>query len=106
MNFLLLQEDYRAKKSPGRPPKLSKRDKIAIIKRMSNGKRTLGELTRDTQIKVLKNTLSRIVNSSKVLKYKKRKLQPRMTKMHQQNRLDWAKDHMSEVRIRKSNIFR
>ena len=47
MNFLLLQEDYGAKKSLGRPPKLFKRDKRAIIKRMSNGKTTSGKLTRN-----------------------------------------------------------
>ena len=62
---------------------------------MSNGKTTLSELIRDPQMKVSKSTLSRIVNSSKVLKYKKRKPQSRMTKTVQQNRLDWAKNHMS-----------
>ena len=95
-NFLRLQENYGTKKPPGRPPNLPKRDKTAIIKRVNNEKITFGELTtRDPQIKVSKSTLSRIVNSSKVLKHKKRKPQPRMTKTPQQNRLDWAKDRMS-----------
>ena len=62
---------------------------------MSNGKTTLGELTRYPQIKVSKSTLFSIVSSYKALKYKKRKPQPRMTKTHQQNHLNWAKDHMS-----------
>ena len=55
-NFLRLQEDYGANKSPGRPSKLSKKDKRAIIKRMSDGKTTLSKLTRDPQMKASKST--------------------------------------------------
>ena len=66
---------------------------------MSNEKTFLGELTRDPLIKVLKSTLSRILNSYKVLKYKKRKPQPRMTNTHQQNRLNWASWHILEAKI-------
>ena len=73
---------------------------------MSNGKTFLGELTKDLQIKVSKSTLSRIVNSYKALKYKKIKSQPRMTKTHQQNRLNWTFWHVLEARIWKNNIFR
>ena len=62
---------------------------------MSNGKTNLGELTRNPQIQVSKSTLSRIVNIYNVLKYEKRKPQSPMTKNHQQNRLDWEKDHIS-----------
>ena len=63
LNFLRLQEDYGAKKSPRRLSKLSKREKRDIIKRISNSKTTLGEFTRDPPIKMSKRALSRIVNS-------------------------------------------
>ena len=99
LNFLQLQEDYGAKKSSGRLSKLSKRDKRAIIKKMSNVKTFLCELTKDPQIKVSKSTMSRIINSYKALKYKKRKPQPRMTNTHQQNRLNCASWHVLEGRI-------
>lgn len=39
--FLLLQEDYGQKKSPGHSPKLSIKTKRNIIKRLRNGKAML-----------------------------------------------------------------
>lgn len=62
---------------------------------MGNGKTTLNELSRDSLIAVSKNTLPIVVNSSKMLRYKERKLQPYMTKIYQQNRQNQTRDHMS-----------
>ena len=53
LNFFRLKEGYGIRKFQGRPPKLSKR-KRAIIKRLSNGRRTLDEHMRDPAITVSK----------------------------------------------------
>ena len=48
-----------------------KGEKIVIVKTLSDEKTNLGELTRDPVRAVSKSTLSKIVNSCKVLKCKK-----------------------------------
>lgn len=55
----------------------------------------MDKFSSDPLIAVPKSTLSSLIKSSKMMKYKNRNPQPRMTKMHHQNHLDLAKDHMS-----------
>lgn len=63
-DFIQLQEEYGAKKSPGRPAKMSKKVKRAIIKRLSDGEITLGEIVRDPLIALAKGTLYTVAKSS------------------------------------------
>lgn len=81
-NFLKHGHDYGKKKSPGRPRKLSSRQERTIIRQLSAGGTSLGKLAKEPNINVHKSTLSRMVQRSRLLSYRRKKKQPRLTEYH------------------------
>lgn len=93
------------RKSVGSLPKLFKRGKKATIHNIKlRRKKTLGELSRDSLITDTKNIFSRVAKRSKMIRYKKIKLPPRMTNGDRVTGLGKRSDVL-ENRIRKNNIF-
>lgn len=94
-NFLKHGHDYGKKKSPGRPRKLSSRQERTIIRQLSAGGTSLGKLAKEPNINVHKSTLSRMVQRSRLLSYRRKKKQPRLTEYHKKRRVAWAKYHVT-----------
>ena len=93
-NCLKLGNTYAIKKYSGRPRKLTPRQDRKVIRQLSTGRTSLGKLTQEPNIQEHKSTLSRMEARSKVLSYKKKKREPRLTMVHKKSRVSWAKEHV------------
>ena len=92
-NFFKLGLEYGTKKSSGRPRKLTQRQERLVIRELSAGGTSLGSLAQDPNIHVHKSTLSRMVSRRKLLIYRKKKRQPRLTDVHKMRRVARARQH-------------
>ena len=104
-NFLKLGNTYGTKKSSGRPRKLTPRQERKVIRQLSAGRTSLGKLAQDPNIQVYKSTISRMVAGSKVLSYKKKKRHPRLTTVHKERQVSWAKEHVTWKNQWKQVVF-
>ena len=94
-HFFKLGLEFGTKKSSGRPRKLTQRQGRVVIRELSAGGSYLGRLAQDPNIHVHKSTLSRMVYRSKLLIYRKKKWQPRLTDVHKTRRVAWARQHVT-----------
>ncbi|KAF0708257.1 hypothetical protein AaE_013282, partial [Aphanomyces astaci] len=93
-NFIKNSDTYGTKPIPGRPLKLAARDVRRVLREASEGRSSSSKIQHDLQLDVTARTLRRVLQSSKRFIYKKRKTTPRLTKVHIQARVDWAKEHV------------
>jgi transposase len=86
---------YNTKRRSGRIPALSERQKRLIIRKASNRTITSKQIISDLKLNCSKWTVNRAINNSGILKLAKKQSSPPLTERHKQNRLKWAKDHMT-----------
>jgi len=104
-NFIKLGINYGARKSSGRPPLLTLRDKRAVLKHVSNNCVSISEVKAKLNIPASKETIRRVIHQNPHIKFLKMKAKPVLTKLHKQVRLGWAKDHMSWTKEWNNVVF-
>lgn len=102
-NFLRNKTSYGTKKHPGRPSKLSSKDKRRIIRAASNSSISLKEIKKKNGLKVSRETIRRVIKSSPHIVRAKLKPAPYLKPAHLSARLHFARKNMqtdwSKVRI-------
>ncbi|ETV77195.1 hypothetical protein H257_09082 [Aphanomyces astaci] len=93
-NFIKNSDTYGTKPIPGRPLKLAARDVRRVLREASEGRSSSSKIQHDLQRDVTARILRRVLQRSKRFIYKKRKTTSRLTKVHKQARVDWAKEHV------------
>ena len=88
--YLSSPDTYGTKKNPGRPSKLTKRDKRRMISAASNSEQSAKQIKETQDIQISTRRVEQILSSIPHLKYKKRKPRPGLTKTHIGTRLRWA----------------
>lgn len=104
-NFLKLRSNYGTKKSSGRTPTLSPRQKSLIIRTAARENVFAGQIKDQLALPVSKRRVQQVLQSSKYLKFTKRMACPALSKEHKLKRLDWAKNHMDYGEKWKNVIF-
>lgn len=94
-NFLKDPLKYGSVKRTGRKKKVDERTKRLILRSASNQSVSCDHIARDLDLKVSRWSVYRVIQRSKILKRKKKKRSPALTKAHKDQRLKWAKDHMT-----------
>lgn len=93
-NFLNNPQLYGVKKSSGRPPKLSPRQKRHIVNVASNSTITINQIRQEQDLSVSKSTVSRVLKQSPHIVRSKMNVVPRLKPHHIKNRLEFARIHM------------
>lgn len=88
---------YGTNKPPGRPSKLSSRDKRAIlgeVTRLSEGETIFcPQIKANLHLDVSNETIRRVLVKSKFIKYRKMKKAPHLTDDHCKNRVQFARNN-------------
>ena len=71
--FLRDHENYGKKRSPGRKPKVTKRDVRHILRDANGGNMTANQIRAKNNLPISKRRVQQIISSSENLEYKKRK---------------------------------
>ncbi|PIC17508.1 hypothetical protein B9Z55_023726 [Caenorhabditis nigoni] len=82
---------YGTKNSPGRPSLLTIRDKRQILRKASNAVTTCTKIKSDLNLSVSNETVRRVIQKSNFIKYRKMKKAPKLTSIHRQKRLEFAR---------------
>ena len=83
-------ESYATKTSPGRPQKLSEREKRVVLREASKGFSSTRDLKNNLNLEVSRWTVFRYLQRSSFLKFGKRQHQPLLMEAHKKI-LNWAK---------------
>ena len=83
-------DTYGTKKYPGKPLKLTKRDKRRVIIAASKGEQSAKQIKETQNIELSTRRVQQILSSTPHLQYKKRKPRPALTKTHVDTRLSWG----------------
>lgn len=94
-HYIVLGENYGKKKSPGRPAKLTQRDKRSVLRIASEGKSSCNEILRETGLNVCRRTILNVIHESEFMKYESMERKPRLTESHKLARLDFARNQMT-----------
>ncbi len=94
-NFLKDPLKYGTRKRTGRRRKVDERTKRHILRTASNKSISCAKISQDLNLKLSRWTINRVIKRSKILKKKKKKRSPPLTKLHKDLRLNWGKDHMT-----------
>ena len=103
--YLSSPDTYGTKKSPGRPSKLTKRDKRRLILAASKGDLSAKQIKEAQNIELSTRRVQQILSLTPHLQYKKRKPRPALTKIHVDRRLAWAQEKASWTEEWHSIIF-
>ena len=93
-SFLKSPITYGTKKSPGGPKKLSTRNIRRLNREASKGKLSSRELKNQLELPVSVRRVQQILKANPNLVYKRRKSQPKLTKLHKQKRLKFATSNL------------
>lgn len=94
-NYLKLGENYGTKKSPGRPTKLTDRDRRSILRIVSEGNTTCNEISKETQLNVCRRTILNVIHDSGFMSYATMDRKPRLNDSHKLARMEFAKKYMT-----------
>lgn len=94
-NYLKLGENYGTKKSPGRPTKLTKRDRRSVLRIIKEGNSTCNEILKETGLNVCRRTILNIVHDSGFMKFDSMDQKPRLNDSHKLARMNSARNHMT-----------
>lgn len=104
-NLLKDPENYGKKKSSGRPPTLSERNKRAIIRIASNSALTSREIACQAGVTANIRSVRRVLQRCKFIQRLKMKQKPPLTKQHKKDRLTFAKDRIQWKKKWKRILF-
>jgi transposase len=90
--YLADTDNYGTKTSPGRPSKLSARDKRKIIKNASNTAKSCRKIGSDCSLEVSKWTIWRVFDKANHLKSIKLKKIPKLEVRHKTARVKFARE--------------
>lgn len=90
INYLKDPAKYGKTKRTGRPPKLSVRDRRAIIRTASNSSISLRQLKRRLKLNVARETIRQVLVKCPYITYAKKRKAPRLTASHMKKRLEFA----------------
>lgn len=91
-NYLKSPEHYGKRFGGGRPSKLSDRDLRQFFYTMTREPISAAQIVEDLKLPVDRSTISRQLNSSKKFKYVKMNKAPKLTKQHQERRVQWCEE--------------
>ena len=94
-NFLADPRNYGTRKSSGRPPALTPRDKRRIINIASNSNIGLRRIKKDLNMAVSHVTIQKAIKACPHIQRRKMELRPKITDADKVNRLAFAREHMS-----------
>lgn len=94
-NYLSDPVRYASKKSPGRPPKLSSRQRREIVRKASNSMASANEIIVDLGLNVSESTVLRALHHSPHIERQRMKSAPNLTPAHHSARVDFAKANMA-----------
>ncbi|CAK9832681.1 Transposable element Tc3 transposase [Anthophora retusa] len=94
-DYVTKRRNYGAKKRPGRPSKLSPRDKRTILRKASNSAMSLVKIRDESKLNVSKTTIYRTIVSSPHIVRSKMMSAPRLKNTDKSARLSFAKVNMS-----------
>lgn len=86
---------YGKKKHPGRPRKLTPRDRRAVVKVASNQMISCAKIKAELGLSVNKTTIWRELNRSAHLKWSRMNAAPKLKDHHKTARLDFARKYMA-----------
>ena len=84
---------YGTRKSPGRPSKLTVRDKRRLYRAAAPGELSSAQLAAKLDFKVSKRTGQHALVSSEIFAYVKMNAEPKLRPYYKVARLEWAKRH-------------
>lgn len=93
-NFLNSPDNYGRKKSPGRPPALTKRQKRAILRIASNTTLTARQIAQRAGVQTNIKNVRRVLQAAPQIKRKKMKRIPPLSMSHKDKRKKFARDHI------------
>ena len=93
--FLQNPNVYGTMKSPGRPVKLSDRDKRRINNTASNSMISCAKIRHQRHLEVSRMTILRALNTSKIIKRSKMQPCPNLQPIYKQLRIVFAQEHMN-----------
>jgi len=83
------------KSKPGPKCLLGNRDKRRILRQVSNSDLSANLIKRKLDLNCSSKTVLRVINASPNMTYLKKKSKPPLNKVHKEQRLSWARNHMS-----------
>lgn len=105
-NYLENPANYGAKKSPGRPALLTPKDQRRILRLASNEQVSANALKEAIGTQASRRTVSRYLNKCPHIQRQKMKVKPPpLTEEHKQERLKFARNHMSWTTKWSSVVF-
>lgn len=94
LNFLKSPESYGTKKSPGRPPALTTREKRAILRVASNSTLTARQIAARAGVVTNLKNVQRVIRAAPHIKRKKMKGIPPLSSAHKERRKAFAREHV------------
>ena len=94
-HYIQLGENYGTRKSPGRPTKLTERDRRSVLRIVQNGNSSCNEILKETGLNVCRRTILNVVHDSGFMKFDSMDRKPRLTDSHKSARMEFAKNHMT-----------
>lgn len=95
LNYIKDKNNYNTKKRCGRPRLYSKRDERRLIHEISVNEVPTSHAKNVPGLPGCRQTAWRTAKRNPNLKFKKKKKKPKLTKLHKELRLSFAKNHMS-----------
>jgi transposase len=92
--FINLGDKYGTNKRSGRKPTLTDRDKRHIVRQASSKNVFATEIKTDLSLRVGVRRIQQILSTSDVLVFTKRQKKPRLTAVHKEARLNWARKYL------------
>lgn len=92
---VLTRKNHAPKPRSGRPKKTSLRDDRQIVRIASNNSISLRQIAAQSQLNVSKDIIHRRLRQTSFIVHQKMQKQPPLTHKHKQERLTWAKEHMT-----------
>ena len=94
--YLRDPENYGKSMGGVRRSAVSKRDKRAILREMSNKATTITRVKHDLQLAASKSTIWRVVSTSALINHAKMKKKPSLNDENKSNRFEWAQEHVRQ----------
>ena len=92
--YLANQENHGKIKRSGRPPKVTARNRRAILRTASSTGLSSRKIKDALNLPYHRSTIKRVINASPNLKYVKRLGKPPLKQIHKEARRKWAREHM------------
>jgi hypothetical protein len=93
--YLKNPDNYGNNYSGRRPQAMDSRTKRQVFRDFANTGESINKIRARNQVKASKTTVWRQLKDNRNFEYRKRKVRPRLTPVHIECRLQWAKNHFS-----------